>query len=97
MLKAVIFDLNGVFIQGPRLTDHLERDFGVPTDQSIAVLKAMLTKAYLPNGGDVFSHWEPHLQQWNVRLSREQFLDYWFTAEGAIQEMFALAKELKTK
>ena len=30
MIKAAIFDLNGIFLQSSKLSDRFEKDFGVP-------------------------------------------------------------------
>jgi beta-phosphoglucomutase-like phosphatase (HAD superfamily) len=38
MIKAIIFDLNGVFIHSPKLSERFEKDFGVPTAQFLPKL-----------------------------------------------------------
>lgn len=95
MLKAVIFDLNGVFVKGPKLTERLQKDFRVPEEESLVAFKAVMGKIRLPNAGDVFGYWLPYFQKWGIALSREAFLSYWFGAEEAVSEMFLLAGKLK--
>ncbi|MCX6815479.1 MAG: hypothetical protein NT120_01325 [Candidatus Aenigmarchaeota archaeon] len=95
MIKAVIFDLNGVFIQSPLLSDRFSEKFNVSEKKFLPVLKEIMVKVRKPNAGDAFDLWKPHLNEWKVYLSREQFFDFWFSAEKEVSEMIALAKKLK--
>ncbi len=97
MIKAAIFDLNGIFIQGPRLSDRFKEIFGIETKDFLPVLKEIMAKIRKPNAGSAFSHWKPYLERWNVSLTEEQFLDFWFGAEKEIPELIELAKQIKTK
>jgi HAD superfamily hydrolase (TIGR01509 family) len=97
MLKAVIFDLNGVFIKSPRLTDRLHEEFGVPEAEALEALKIVMNKVRLPNAEDVYSLWQPYLKKWNIPLSHDEFLTYWFSAEKELQEMFDLARSLRSR
>lgn len=54
MIKAVIFDLNGVFIQSPKLSDRYKEQFGVPIEEFLPVLNEILNKARLPKAGNSF-------------------------------------------
>jgi HAD superfamily hydrolase (TIGR01509 family) len=95
MPKAVIFDLNGVFIQSKNLSDRIKEDYHVPTEEFLPVLGQVMAVVRKPEGGDVFTLFEPHLRKWNVKLNREQFLAYWFDAEHANDAMVSLAAELQ--
>ncbi len=95
MIKAIIFDLNGVFIQSPKLSDRYHEKFSVPIPEFMSALKNALDKARLPNAGDSFLFWKPHLEKWGVNFSREEFFDFWFSAEKENLEMIELAKKLK--
>lgn len=97
MTKAIIFDLNGVFIRSPKLSERFSEKFGVPEADFLSALKEILAKVRLPNAGDAFSHWQPYLQEWGVSISREEFFDFWFSAEREVSEMIAFARELKKK
>jgi len=92
--KAVIFDLNGVFIRSPFLSDRFRQDFGVPTEEFLSVLKEVMAHVRLPGADSVYSRFLPHLQKWGVHLTEEQFLDYWFGAEKEVPEMITLASGL---
>jgi|SRR3989344_815383 len=97
MIKAVIFDLIGVFIESPKLSDRFQERFGVARDDFLPVLKEIMARVRLPDAGNTFSYWRPYLQKWGVNLSEEDFFDFWFSAEKEAPEMTALAGEFKRK
>jgi len=95
MIKAIIFDLNGVFIQSPKLSDIFSARFNVPTDIFLPALKEIMVKVRQPNAGSAFSYWKPYLEKWNVNLSEKDFFDFWFNSEKEDIKMTDLAKKLK--
>ncbi len=97
MYKAIIFDLNGVFIQSPKLSDRFLEQFGVAPEEFLPALKEVMAMARKPNAGDSFPYWEQYLNKWGVNLSEKEFFDFWFSAEKEVPEMINLAKELKNK
>ena len=97
MIKAVIFDLNGVFIQSPKLSDRFKEEFNVPIEEFMSALKEIMDKIRRPDAGEAYSYWKPYLEKWKVDLNKEQFYEYWFTAEKEIPELIELAKKLKEK
>ena len=97
MLKAIIFDVNGVFIRSPKLSERFEKKFGVREKDFLAALEEIMGKVRLPGAGDAFSYWFPHFEKWNVKLTEEEFFDFWFGAEKEVAEMVLLARELKNK
>lgn len=97
MIKAVIFDLNGVFIQSPKLSDRFKNDFGVDTEKFLPVLKEIMDKIRRPGAGDMYDYWQPYFKEWNVELSREEFFDYWFKAEKENKEMTDLTRSLRKR
>ena len=97
MIKTIIFDLNGVFIQSPKLSERFGEQFGVPENDFLPALKDIMTKIRLPNANDAFLYWQPYLQKWGVNLSKEEFFDFWFNAEKEAPEITALTRELKIK
>lgn len=95
MIKAVIFDLNGVFIQSPLLSERFRDRFGVPVDVFVPALREVMDKVRRPGAGDSFQYWKPYLDKWRVQITRDQFFNFWFSAEMKSSEMIELAKELK--
>jgi putative hydrolase of the HAD superfamily len=95
MLKAVIFDLNGVFITSPKLSDRFEKDFNISSAEFIPGLKTILAEVRKPNAKSVFSYWKPLLKKWDIKMNEREFLDYWFNAEEPSSKMIDLAKDLR--
>lgn len=96
-VKAAIFDLNGVFIQSPKLSERFLKEFHVPVEKFLPALAEVMAKVRLPGAGDLYAYWKPHFDEWGIALSREQFFDFWFGAEKEASEMTELARELKKK
>lgn len=96
-IKAIIFDLNGIFIQGPKLSDLFREKFGIASEDFLPVLKEVMAKIRMPNAGNSFSYWEPYLKKWNINLSEKELLKIWFSSEKEVPDMVKLAKDLKNK
>jgi len=92
--KAIIFDLNGVFIHGQLLSERFEQDFGIVEGEFLPALKKVLSEVRLPNAKPVHECWLPYLQKWGIDMDEQKFLDYWFTAED-MTSLVGLAQELK--
>jgi putative hydrolase of the HAD superfamily len=97
MIKAIIFDLNGIFIQSPKLSDRFRDEFKVSTDTFVPVLKEIMAKVRMPNTGDCFEYWKPYLKEWNLDLTKEEFFNFWFKAEKEQPELIDIAKRIKEK
>lgn len=98
MSKTIIFDLNGVFIVTPRLSDRFLNDFGVSIDEFMPVLQEIMDKVRRPNAVSIYSLWQPYLKKWGIDFSETEFLDYWFSAEvKANEELVEVARKLQNK
>jgi HAD superfamily hydrolase (TIGR01509 family) len=97
MLKATIFDLNGVFILSPKLSDRSAADFGIPVTEFLPKLSEIMDLVRRPNALPAFTYWKPFLEEWDVHLSEQEFWDYWFGAESSSEEMITLATDLRNK
>jgi glucose-1-phosphatase len=97
MIKAIIFDLNGIFIQSPKLSNRFEKDFNIPISQFLPKLSQVMDKVRQPNAASAFLYWKPILEEWKVNLSEQEFWNYWFKAETVSKMMVNFAKELKAK
>lgn len=96
-IKAIIFDLNGVFTLSRKLSDRFREDFGIGEEIFLPVLKEIMAQVRKPGAKDMYSYWQPHLEKWKVPLNENQFLDYWFSSEKENREMIEIAEELKRK
>lgn len=97
MIKAVIFDLNGVFMLSPKLSDRFQEDFNISKEVFLPALSEIMDKVRKPNAEPAFNYWQPYLEEWGISFDEKQFWDYWFNAEKESPEMISLAKELKQK
>ena len=95
MIKAIIFDLNGVFIQSRMLSERFAEDFSVPSEKFLPALKDIMAQVRLPNANGLYSYWQPYFQDWKIDLSEQEFYDYWFKAETDIPKMLELAENMK--
>ncbi len=97
MIKAIIFDLNGVFIQSPYLSERVKEKFGVSTEEFLPALKAIMDKVRKPDAGASFDYWKPYLEKWGIKSNQEEFFHFWFSEGKELVEMIGLARELKDK
>ena len=97
MLKAAIFDLNGIFLQSPKMSDRFEKDFNIPTSVFLQKLFEIMEATRKPNAGPAFAYWKPALDEWKVNLSESEFWDYWFKTEIQSEQMIKFSKSLRAK
>lgn len=97
MIKAAIFDLNGIFLQSRRLSDRFQEDFGITSNVFLSKLKEIMDKVRQPNANPAFSYWEPVFKEWNINLNEEEFWKYWFLEEKQSDRVIEYAKCLKQK
>lgn len=97
MVKGIIFDLNGVFIQSPFLSDRLKNDYGVNSDEFLSALKQIMGIVRLPSAPPIYELFKTHLVNWGVDLSEEEFYKYWFEAEKENVELTRFAQKLKSR
>ena len=92
-IKAIIFDMNGVFIkdQGP-LSKRIEKDFKVSAEEIYPLIKTALKQVREP-GADSRPSWQPVLNRLNI--SYDDFFKYWFGGESLNEELLQYAKELR--
>jgi putative hydrolase of the HAD superfamily len=97
MIRAVVLDLNGVFLESRYLTERLKEDFGIPIDESIKVLKGSMSIVRLDPEVKVYTFWKTLLDKYHVNMDEEEFLGYWFSGESLVYELIDLCKELREK
>lgn len=96
MIKAVIFDLNGIFLQSEKLSDRFSVDFGISSDVFLSKLKNIMEEVRKPNAKPAFSYWEPVFKEWGVKLDEKSFWGYWFRAEKQSDRMIKYAAHLRS-
>lgn len=95
MIKAVIFDLNGVFLQSEHLSDRMQERYGVSSEAFVTALKEVMKEARKPGVGDSFLLWKPHLEKLGLKLTKEEFFNFWFSGEKIVPELLEYARELR--
>lgn len=93
-IKAVIFDLNGVFLKSRSLSERLAERTGKSADEVFAVMKPILKEVRNPErrGDEV---WQPLLDLTGMNL--KEFFDYFFSGESVDSEMLEFARGLKSR
>ncbi len=95
MIKAIIFDLNGVLITGKHVAKHIEEVYGIHERRVKKVYDAISSIVQMPDAPPAFSLWQSHLQTWGIRLSEQEFFRFWFSEEVSDAELFDLAQTLR--
>ncbi|MFA5126553.1 MAG: HAD family phosphatase [Patescibacteria group bacterium] len=94
-MTTIIFDLNGILIQGQLLSERFANELGIGPEEFLPALKDVLAKARISKTAISFQYWQPYLKKLGLEMSEQQFFDFWFSAEKENTEMVALARELK--
>ena len=97
MLKAAIFDLNGIFVQSPKLSERFEKDFGVAISTFLPKLSEIMDAVRKPGASSAFTYWKPALEEWKIDLNEDQFWNYWFGSEKVSEKMVSFSKELRRR
>lgn len=95
MVKAYIFDLNGVFLKGEYLTQRVHDKWGVDINEVLEVLNKSMEVVRQPNAVSLFSLWKDALNKWGIEITEEEFLTWWFSGEVLQKDVVKLCKELK--
>lgn len=96
-MKAIIFDLNGVFIISPKLSERFKDDFGISLEIFMPALQDVMDKVRQPGAKDVFYYWESYFRKWGIDFTETEFQGYCFKAEKPDDYLVGLAKKLKEK
>lgn len=97
MVKAVIFDLNGVFLESNYLSDRIDKKYGIPGDKFHLALKEVLTITRKPKAEGFFKLLKPYLKKLNFQISEKEFFDFWFSGEKLIPEVTEYARKLRER
>jgi len=95
--KAVIFDLNGVFLQSEYLSKRIQDKYGVPENKFYEALKEVMAIVRESRTDDAFKFWEPHLKKLGLQVTKEEFFNFWFSGEKLVPELLEYTKELRKK
>lgn len=85
MIKVVIFDVDGVLVNGERFSIALERDYGISLEKTLPFFNGDFQDCLVGNT-DLKEMVEPYLKPWGWDQGVDAFLDYWFRVEHKINE-----------
>lgn len=97
MIKAIIFDLNGIFLKSEKLSDRFERDFNIDSQTFLEKLGEIMKEVRKPNSKPAFEYWKPVFKEWNLSLTESEFWNYWFKAEIQSDKMIQCATKLRSR
>lgn len=97
MIKAVIFDLNGVFLKSRYLSERMGEKYHISGEEFHSALKEVMEEARQPGLDDSFVLWKPHLEKLGLSLTKEEFFDFWFSGEELVPELLEWTKDLRQR
>ncbi|MCC6323624.1 HAD-IA family hydrolase [Candidatus Nomurabacteria bacterium] len=97
MIKVILFDADGVLVNGERFSVVLEREHGISINKTLPFFNGEFQNCLIGNA-DLKETVEPHLSDWGWEQGTDAFLDYWFNAEHTInEELIEYIQELRQK
>ncbi|MBI4152129.1 HAD-IA family hydrolase [Candidatus Woesearchaeota archaeon] len=97
MIKAVIFDLNGIFLKSELLNLRVEAKWSIAKEQFLPALLEIMEIVRKPAAPPAFSLWKPYLQKWGMDLSEKEFFTFWFSGEKIDLRALRFTLELRKK
>ncbi len=89
MIKVIIFDADGVLINGEMFSVKLAKDYGISSEKTTPFFTGPF-QACLIGDADLKVVITPYLKEWGWKKSADALLEYWFQAEHNIDEALVL-------
>lgn len=96
-VQAVLFDADGVVMNGKPFAHYLENELGVPKEKSDPFFQDIFEHC-LVDKRDLKEEIAPYLTDWGVDMSVDEFLLYWFDSANVIDHgILSNVRELRKK
>ncbi|MDE2030930.1 MAG: HAD-IA family hydrolase [Patescibacteria group bacterium] len=97
MIKVLIFDADGVLINGEMFSKILAKEYGISTEITEPFFDGPFSECLVGNI-DLKEAISPYLEGWGWKTGVDSFLDYWFSAEHSIdQDLIAYIQECRKR
>ncbi|MEI7709364.1 MAG: HAD family hydrolase [bacterium] len=97
MIKVIIFDADGVLINGDRFSDALARDYGISTAITAPFFNGPFRDCLIGKA-DLKEILTPYLHEWGWTKGLDAILDYWFEIGYNLdKELMDYVQELRAK
>lgn len=97
MIKAILFDADGVLINAEVFSKVLEREYGISTEITLPFYTGPF-QACLKGDADLKEILSPYLEEWGWKKSVDEYLMEWFKAEHLIDEdLINYIQDLRSK
>lgn len=97
MIKAIIYDLNGVFLESENLHARVAERYKVDGQVFLDNLKEVLAVARKPGCEDSWELWEPRLKKMGTNVTCEDFFNFWFSGESVVHPLVEYAASQREK
>lgn len=94
-IKVIIFDADGVLINGERFSLRLAKEYGISLEQTAPFFTGPFNDCLVGNA-DLKEAIAPYLKEWRWEKSVDAFLEYWFSSEHSLDdELIAYIQKLR--
>ncbi len=85
MIKAILFDLDGVIVHVEQFSSYLEREHHISQATTLPFFAGEFQDCLIGKA-DLKETVAPYLEKWGWKGTVEEFLRYWFTAEHQLND-----------
>ena len=97
MIKTLLFDIDGVLVNGEPWHTRLEQGYGITRQMMSGFFKGPF-QACLVGEADLMEELAPYLAEWGWPHSTEAFLDHWFRGERGVDgQLLRVVQELRQR
>lgn len=97
MIKIVLFDIDGVIINGPNFSETLEKDYGLTVEKTWPFFSNEFADCTIGKK-DLKQEISRYLPSWGWKKSTQDFIDYWFESDRELNhDLILFIQKLRKK